>query len=74
MSCSHGMPSPKSCLDCMEEGNVEPPRWKIIKVLAAHYPGSCRDCGGDFVVGESIKYWQKEDIDSAYTHINCGLT
>lgn len=73
MPCPHNMPNPKTCLDCMEEGNLEPPKWKFNAYFNAKFPGICRKCGGGYEAGEPIKQWHKEDQDTAYTHFGCGL-
>lgn len=72
MTCPHGMPNPKTCLDCMEEGNIEPPKWKAIgPPFDAIYTGSCADpnCNDiQFLRGDSIQRWDKEGMDTKYTH------
>lgn len=41
--CSHGMPSRKSCIECMEEGPVEETKQKkpATRVMRARYEGTC---------------------------------
>lgn len=34
--CTHGMPTPASCVQCMAEGAVLPPRPSSTEVLVAH--------------------------------------
>lgn len=67
--CPHGMPNPKTCVDCMEEGNIEPPKWKINgPMFAARFAGTCGGCGEGWTPGDIIQRWDKEDSETKYTH------
>ena len=78
-SCPHGMPNPKTCYDCMEEGNLEPPKWKKVGFpFNAIYPGTCAAPACSVVITEVGDLIQRWDIDSGigkskYTHIDCNL-
>lgn len=42
-ACPHGMPTPGSCVDCMDEGNL-PPRPRPVRAgwpFTAEYDGPC---------------------------------
>lgn len=44
--CTHGMPTPASCVECMEDGNLAPPPRPEAETMAgparaAVYPGQC---------------------------------
>lgn len=68
--CTHGMPTPASCLACMEDEGVGPSEddsWPASKffpkkktqddrVFTAQYDGQCYDCGGDIVEGHRAMY------------------
>lgn len=68
--CPHGMPSPKSCFSCMEDGPVEPPPRPeparvILGPFTARYQGkACAGCGFGVEPGERIALWS----DQAYRH------
>lgn len=71
MSCPHGMPNPKTCVDCMEEGNIPVARWEQVgSVFTSKYPGTCGNCKETWGIGELIQRWDKEDV-SKYTHMAC---
>ena len=79
MTCPHGMPSPASCVDCMDEGPVATPtRWqKVGGPFAARYPGECAACGRLFLYSEvmqneRIQRWDLGDERTVYTHADCG--
>lgn len=73
MTCPHNMPNPKTCLDCMEEGGVPVAKWEALGALVLKYRSVCRACGEDIPAGQTVKRWDKEDQDTAYTHLGCGL-
>lgn len=72
MTCPHNMPNPKTCFDCMEEGNLEPVKWKRAGyTFAAKFRGMCADptCKDkEFNQGDEIQRWDKEDRETKYTH------
>lgn len=70
--CTHGMPSPKSCTDCMDEGPVvELTGWRqISRPFRAAYDGTCR-CGDPILASAHIiKTWARGD-ESVYMHEEC---
>lgn len=75
MDCPHGMPNPKTCMDCMEEGNLPVAKWKRIDTpFTAMFAGICAACSNEFAKGDEIQRWDKEDQASKYTHAwGCGL-
>lgn len=67
-ACPHGMPSPGSCVECMDEGNMPPPPpppkrkgWAVI----ARFDGACSGCGSPIVPGERIVLM----ADDTYRHV-----
>ena len=46
--CLHGMPTPASCIDCMDAGNLE----RLAEELAARRV-RCHVCGARVYVGET---------------------
>lgn len=66
--CSHGMPDPKSCFECMEDGPVAPPTKPTVPTLVATfnatYPGDCPGCLVPIRVGDRIGSW----TDGRYRH------
>lgn len=72
MICPHGMPTPASCLDCMEEGNLPPPprpeRPKVLHTFAARYDGDCPECHLPIRVGQMVSALSS----GAYVHESCG--
>lgn len=71
--CPHGMPSPRSCFDCMEEGPVAPVErwWQQGLPFIAAYPGTCVGCGDPFEVGDRIQRWDYGSQRTNYTHAAC---
>ena len=55
-SCAHGMPSPASCVTCIEDGPVAPPtRSEPVTVVAtfrARFDGQCPGCNLPIVPGQ----------------------
>lgn len=57
MTCPHAMPTPASCLDCMDEGNlpVKPRRRETVeRHFVARHDGHCTGCGLPVVVGQHM--------------------
>lgn len=55
--CPHGMPTPASCLDCMDEGNLPPApieREERDYDFPAQHPGDCPSCHLPINVGQRI--------------------
>lgn len=72
-TCPHGMPSPGSCLDCMDEGNLPPAPKPEQPVpgefwFAAKFAGTCRGCGLAFPEGQPIR---RLSDHSGYVHDGC---
>lgn len=71
--CTHGMPTPASCWECMEDGNL-PVATRTVTVptveylLTASYPGHCSDCNTAIHEGERIARM----IDETYRHARCA--
>lgn len=60
-ACPHGMPTPASCIDCMDEGNIAPrpqrlwrpdPEWS--HWITADYASTCPICTDEVRQGETI--------------------
>lgn len=70
--CTHGMPTPASCIECMDEGLLPPPRRlsapEIQCTFTARYPGRCARCDRGFSEGDQIGY----TVDETYVHERCG--
>lgn len=63
LTCTHGFPSPASCVDCMEDGPVGPARLAPEQVLTAErwmdarYEGRCARRPGHVIeLGDRIGY------------------
>lgn len=73
-ACTHGMPSPASCVECMEEGNLPPtPRPEpdhVVATFRAKFEGSCRVCGFAIQVGQVV---HKLEPSETYVHAGCQL-
>lgn len=57
MTCTHGMPSPSSCVSCMDEGNlpVRPrQRETIERYFIAQHAGQCTGCNLPVAPGQSM--------------------
>lgn len=69
MTCPHGMPTPASCVECMEDGPVvEPAAWTSVgEPFYARYGGDCRACGKRFEATALVQRWDRGD-ETAYTH------
>lgn len=57
--CTHGMPSPASCVDCMADGPVAPPARVEPErpgsgTWPAQFEGTCPDCVLPITVGQRI--------------------
>lgn len=70
--CTHGMPTPGSCWECMEDGNlpvasraVTPPT--VEHYLTAAYAGHCSDCNLAIHEGQRIARMS----DETYRHARC---
>jgi hypothetical protein len=70
--CSHGMPSPASCTDCMYEGELAPPPKPapatIDSVFRASYEGQCPGCDLPIDVGQRIARMS----NGGYLHFDCA--
>lgn len=72
--CTHGMPTPAACFECMEDGNLAPPpkpegpyREPGASTTARHDGGICDGCGGAVHVGQEIQKW----TDGRWRHRGC---
>jgi len=72
-ACTHGMPTPAACFECMEDGNIEPPPaptrptsqgWTI----DAAFPGHCQGCNLPIHEGQSITRMS----DDTWQHARCA--
>jgi hypothetical protein len=65
-ACTHGMPTPASCRDCMEDGNLPlPPREADLPVVRARFARACPACDyrieiGDEIVATATEGWLHE--------------
>lgn len=67
--CEHGMPSPASCVSCMEEvglGAPERPASESPFVEARFNGTRCRMCEGTIWVGDTIGA-----VESGWAHAGC---
>ena len=78
VTCPHNMPSPASCIQCMEDGPVvEPTRWqKVGGPFNVRYEGWCATCEGKFYLGiagrDLIQRWDFGEERTEYTHVGRG--
>ena len=72
LPCAHGMPSPASCIVCMDEGNIAP-GWEgpgpeaMGRPFPAKFDGDCPGCDLTIHEGQSIRRWS----DARYRHEWC---
>lgn len=70
--CPHGMPTPASCMPCMEEGNMPPvvvaDPDHIVATFYAKYDGECPGCGLSISVGQTV---HKLEPSGRYVHEGC---
>ena len=74
LECTHGMPSPKSCVDCMEEGPVSAPvTWsKVGAPFPARFASTCPRCDATTInVGDLVQRWDRGDDRTIYLHERC---
>lgn len=67
------MPKPSTCLDCMEEGNLEVPTWKkaLDSGMRSKFEESiCRSCGDSIYRGDLIYRWDRGD-ETMWIHSGC---
>lgn len=72
-ACPHGMPTPGSCVDCMDEGNIPPapPPTRLAKLgsgFPARHDGHCPGCNLAIHVGQLIVKMSNE----SYWHTGCA--
>lgn len=67
LTCTHGMPTPASCTECMFDGNlpVAKRRHRVSRTVVAEHPGECRGCAMPIRPGELISlvddhYWSHQ--------------
>lgn len=63
--CTHGMPSPKSCVDCMYEGPVEPPpKPPVVKYhFTSQFRSLCWKCKAVIEEGDRMARVEKDGIE-----------
>lgn len=69
--CTHGYPSPSSCITCMDEGNLPPApveRESVEYTFDALYSGECPGCSLPIVPGQIIA---KTSV-GRYLHVGCA--
>lgn len=72
MTCPHGMPNSKTCVDCMEEGLLDAPIYKPVgSPFQAKWNGTCKKCGIGYEMGDMIQRMDMEDRETAYVHWLC---
>jgi len=70
--CTHGMPSPTACTDCMFEGPVAqptPPRPSVVFTFKAAFDGHCPACNLAIVGG---LHAISELTNGSYVHEGCA--
>ena len=70
MTCPHGYPSPKSCLDCLEDtglGATPTPPETVTHLFPARFPGQCPVCDLPIRVGYPIAHTSRD----RYIHDTC---
>ena len=63
--CIHGMPTPASCIDCMDDGNL--PVQRVAPEthdysFVAQYPGQCPVCDLPITAGQMLARTTRERI------------
>ncbi len=72
--CTHGMPSPASCYECMEEGNMPAPAPRPASAerdgptIEARYDGHCKECNTAIHAGEPICRTTHGTYEHAHHH------
>lgn len=72
--CRHGMPTPASCIDCMDDGNIALPPQRTTRLhpagpaFTARHQGRCARCDEPIEPGDTIRRWD----DDLYRHEDCG--
>ena len=71
--CPHGMPSPASCFECMEDGNLPLPPLTVAEepdgpVSPAVFPGQCPVCEFPIVPGDRIVHTTRD----RWLHSGCA--
>ena len=72
------MPTPASCVDCMQDGPVEQPAvWvKEGRAFTSRYPGTCRACGRHHDAGRTVQRWARRKgqrlLETVYVPVECG--
>jgi hypothetical protein len=72
-ACSHGMPTPASCVTCMTDGNIEPPprpprEEADSRPFPSRYDGDCPACHLGIHVGQQIVHTTRD----RYVHEDCA--
>lgn len=69
MTCPHGYPSPRSCLDCMDDNGLGAanPSETVTHLFAAMFPGQCPVCDLPIDVGDQIAHTDRD----RYIHDTC---
>jgi hypothetical protein len=70
VTCAHGMPTPASCVECMEDGGLGAPARAPLTVEAtfkARYDGQCPGCNLPIVVGQVVHRLSND----SYVHQGC---
>lgn len=69
--CPHGMPSPASCLTCMEDDGLGAPVVPPVTVeftFTSKFDGKCRKCGDETTAGDVIAKMS----DDSYRCLDCA--
>lgn len=77
MICTHGLPDPACCTDCMYEGNLTPPppsaeREHVdpdARAVQAVFPGHCPGCNFPILAGQRIRVTSRD----RWVHEDCTL-
>lgn len=76
--CTHGMPTPASCIDCMDDGNIQrrpqrpwraDPEWHGDTL--ADYASGCPICTNAIHIGDRIRRAIAPAGDFAWVHAGC---
>lgn len=73
MTCPHGMPTPKACLDCMDEGLLPPPprpepERADSPPVTARFDANCPSCNLPMVTGKDRIVRTTRD---RWVHVGC---
>jgi hypothetical protein len=72
VACPHGFPKPENCFECMEEGNLEPPKWqKVGYPFYGKFENDCKACSENLFGRLIQRYDLSNGSQTLYVHEEC---